>query len=108
MARKSLAIEDVVQEQWSIVLGELIAQLDRPDVANSVVTTLQSDVALQIERRATAASVPVADFVAGAVREFLDSADDDLWFQLLTIVRKSDDPGLTAVQTILKWVVTDR
>ena len=55
-----------------------------------------------------AASVPVADFVAGAVREFLDSADDDLWFQLLTIVRKSDDPGLTAVQTILKWVVTDR
>jgi len=108
LARKSLAIEDVVQEQWSIVLGELIAQLDRPDVANSVVTTLQSDVALQIERRATAASVPVADFVAGAVREFLDSADDDLWFQLLTIVRKSDDPGLTAVQTILKWVVTDR
>ena len=108
MARKSLAIEDVVQEQWSIVLGELIAQLDRPDVANSVVTTLQSDVALQIERRATAASVPVADFVAGAVREFLDSADDDLWFRLLTIVRKSNDPGLTAVQTILKWVVTDR
>ncbi len=104
----SLAIEDVVQEQSSIVLGELIAQIDRPDVANSVVTTLHSDVARQIERRAMAASVPVADFVAGAVREFLDSANDDLWFQLLTIVRKSDDPGLTAVQTILKWVVTDR
>ncbi len=90
------------------MLGELIAQIDRPDVANSVVTTLHSDVARQIERRATAASVPVADFVAGAVREFLDNADDDLWFQLLTIVRKSDDPGLTAVQTILQWVVADR
>ena len=90
------------------MLGELIAQLDRPEVANSVVTTLHSDVARQIERRATAASVPVADFVAGAVREFLDSADDDLLFQLLTIVRKSDVPGLTAVQTILQWVVADR
>ena len=90
------------------MLGELIAQLDRPDVANSVMTTLDSDIARQIERRATAASMPVTDFVAGAVREFLDSADDDLWFQLLTIVRKSDDPGLSAVQTILKWVVTDR
>lgn len=89
------------------VLGELIAQLDRPDIANSVMTTLHSDVARQIERRATGASMSVADFVAGAVREFLDSADDDLWFQLLTIVRKSDDPGLTAVQTILSWVVTE-
>src|SRR5208337_2449399 len=35
LAGERLAIEDVVQEQWSIVLGELIAQIDRPDVANS-------------------------------------------------------------------------
>jgi len=90
------------------VLGELIAQLDRPDVANSVMTTLNIDVARQIEHRAMAASMTVADFVAGAVREFAESADDDLWFQLLTIVRKSDDPGLAAVQTILTWVVTER
>ncbi|MBO0737975.1 MAG: hypothetical protein J2P48_15605 [Alphaproteobacteria bacterium] len=90
------------------MFGELIAQLDRPDVANSVMTTLHSDVARQIERRATAASMTVTDFVAGAVREFLESAEDDLWFQLLSIVRKSEDPGLTAVQTILKWVVTER
>ena len=55
-----------------------------------------------------AVSMTVADFVAGAVREFAESADDDLWFQLLTIVRKSDDPGLAAVQTILTWVVTER
>jgi hypothetical protein len=27
---------------------------------------------------------------------------------LLTIVRKSDDPGLIAVHTILTWVVTER
>lgn len=90
------------------MLGELIARLDRPDVAESVVTTLPPDVARQIERRARAASLSVADFVAGAVREFLEAADDDLWFQLLTIVRKSHDPGLSAVQTILAWVVTER
>jgi hypothetical protein len=90
------------------VLGELIAQLDRPDLANNVMTTLDSDVACQVERRASAASMTVTDFVAGAVREFVDRADDDLWFQLLTIIRKSDNPGLTAVQTILKWVVTER
>jgi hypothetical protein len=52
--------------------------------------------------------MPVTDFVAGAVRDFLESADDDLWFQLLTVIRKSNDPGLSAVQTILMWVVTER
>ena len=90
------------------VLGELIAQLDRPDVAKGVMATLHFDVARQIERRAMAASMPVTEFVAGAVREFLESADDDLWFQLLTMVRRSDDPGLTAVKTILTWVVAER
>ena len=90
------------------MLGDLIAQLDRPDVANSVMATLHFDLARQVENKATEASMPIADFVAGAVREFLESADDDLWFQLLTIVRKSDNPGLSAVQTILSWVVTQR
>jgi hypothetical protein len=89
------------------VLGELIAQLDRPDIANGVVATLRADIARQIECRAAAASMSVNDFVAGAVREFIESAGDDLWFQLLTIVRKSDDPGLSALQTILTWVVTE-
>ena len=90
------------------MLGELIAQLDQPDVAASVLATLNSRIAEQIEQHAAAASMTVADFVAGAVREFLERAGDDLWFQLLTIVRKSDDPGLIAVQTILTWVVTER
>jgi hypothetical protein len=90
------------------VLGDLIAQLDRPDVADSVMTTLDSDIARQIEHRATAASMTVANFVAGAVREFIDGANDDLWFQLLTVVRTSDDPGLTAIQTIMTWLVTER
>lgn len=90
------------------MLGELIAQLDRPDVAKRVMATLHFDIVRQIECRAKAASMPVTDFVAGAVREFLESADDDLWFQLLTIVRRSDDPGLTAVKTILTWVVAER
>jgi hypothetical protein len=90
------------------VLGDLIAQLDRPDVAASVLTTMNSDVAGQIERRSAATSMTVEDFMSGAVRAFVESAGDDLWFQLLTIVRKSDDPGLAAVQTILTWVVTER
>lgn len=90
------------------MFGELIAQLDRADVAAGVVGTLDPDLAAQLARRAEAASMTVAEFASGAVRAFVDSADDDLWFQLLTLVRKADDPGLVAVQTILEWVVTER
>lgn len=39
-----------------------------------------------IEMRAADASMATAEFVAGAVRAFIDSADDDLWFKLLTEV----------------------
>lgn len=90
------------------MLGDLIARLDQPDVCSGVLTTLDPAVLLQIERRAAAASVALTDFVAGAVREFVERAEDDLWFQLLTVIRKADDPGTVAVQTILRWVVVEQ
>lgn len=90
------------------MLGDLIARLDQPDVCSSVLTTLDPAVLLQIERRAAAASMTLMDFVAGAVREFVERADDGLWFQLLTVIRKADDPGTVAVQTILRWVVVEQ
>ena len=90
------------------MLGDLIAGLDRPDVVESVLATLAPPIRQRLEARAAAASMSVPEFAAGAVREFVERADDDLWFQLLTIIRKAEDPGLTAVGTILRWVVTDR
>ena len=86
------------------MLGDLIANLDRPDVAAVVLTTLDPVVAAQIERRAAAAAMPVADFAAGAVRDFVERADDELWLQLLTIMRSAEDPGLAAIQSILRRV----
>lgn len=88
------------------VLGDLIAQLDRPEVTAGVLVTLNPVVSKSIERRAADLSMSPAEFAAGAVREFIENANDDLWFQLLTHIKKADDPGLVAVQTILRWVVT--
>ncbi|HXT80165.1 MAG TPA: hypothetical protein VN702_11410 [Acetobacteraceae bacterium] len=90
------------------MLGDLIAQLDRPDIAATVLATLEPGIKEQVAQRAADWSMTEADFAAGAVRAFIDEADDDLWFQLLTIIRKSDEPGLAAVRTILTWVVTER
>jgi hypothetical protein len=91
-----------------MMLGDIIAMLDRPGVAAAVLSTLDPPTVLQIEQRAAAESMAVADFAAGAVREFVERAEDDLWFQLLTIIRQAEDPGLAAVQTVLRWLVTDR
>lgn len=87
------------------MLGDLIAQLDRPELASSVLATLDPEVSESIECRAKQLALTPAEFAAGAVREFVDGADDDLWFQLLTHIRQAEDPGLVAVQTILGWVV---
>jgi hypothetical protein len=89
------------------MLGDLIANLDRPDVAAGVLTTLDPILAAQIERRAAAETMGVADFAAGAVRDFVERADDELWLQLLTVMRCAEDPGLAAIQTILRWVAAD-
>lgn len=86
------------------MLGDLIAQLDRPEVVEAVLATMSPPLRTRLEDRAAQFSMTIEDFAAGAVREFVERADDDLWFQLLTIMRKAEDPGLAAVQTILRWV----
>src|SRR5262245_36498959 len=92
--------------QW-VTLGDLIANLDRPNVTAAVLTTLDPIVATRIEQRAAVAGMAVADFAARAVRDFVEQADDERWFQLLTIIRKAENPGVAAIQAILGWVATD-
>jgi hypothetical protein len=87
------------------MLGDLIAGLDRPEVIEAVLATVSPVIRQRLEARAAEASMTVADFAAGAVREFVEYADDELWFQMLSVMRKTDDPGIAAVQTILRWVV---
>lgn len=90
------------------MLGDLIAQIDRPGVAAEVLRTLDPAVSVAIDVRASHLSMTADAFVAGVVREFVERADDELWFQLLTRMRKAEDPGLVAIQAILEWAVTEK
>ena len=90
-----------------IMLGDLIAKLDHPDVTAAVLATLDPIVATRIEQRSAAAAMAVADFAARAVRDFVEHADDERWFQLLTIIRRPENPGVAAIQAILGWVAAD-
>jgi hypothetical protein len=62
----------------------------------------------ELDRRAEVAGMGIEAFCAGAAHEFIEHGDDDLWFQLITVMRKAEDPGLAAIQTILGWVVESR
>jgi hypothetical protein len=90
------------------MLGDLIANLDRPGIATAVLTAIDPALLARIEERAAIESMTSTEFVAGAVREFVERGEDDLWFQLLTVMRKADDPSLAAIETIMRWVVTPK
>jgi hypothetical protein len=54
------------------MLGDLIANLNRPGVVAAVLTTLVPTLTAQIENRAAAEGMTPADFVTGAVRDFVE------------------------------------
>ncbi len=87
-----------------LMLGDIMARLSQPEIAVGVLKSIDPEIAAEIVRRAEIHNMRPADFVAGALREFVDRADDDHWAQLMTYIRKAEDPGLTAVEVILGWV----
>ncbi len=91
-----------------MMLGELISQLDQHEISADVLATFDPKISDAITQRAGTLSMSPPDFIAGAVREFVDWADDSQWAQLLTHMKKAEDPGLMAVQMILYWVVSDQ
>lgn len=85
------------------MLGNLIASLDDPKVAMNLLAALDEPALLR--RLAVAAGEsgrPPADIVGSVVRHFLETAPDDLWTQLIGIMNRAEDPGLTAMRAILE------
>jgi hypothetical protein len=84
------------------MLGQLIDALDDPDVALRLIAALEDPLLLN---RLTSAAVvegrPMTDVMASTVHGFLDTASDDHWLQLVTIMNRARDPGLAAVRAIL-------
>ncbi|UCI22911.1 hypothetical protein FJ970_31535 (plasmid) [Mesorhizobium sp. B2-1-8] len=42
------------------------------------------------------------EIVGSAVRNFLDTASDDHWTQLIGLMNRAEDPGLAAMRAILE------
>ena len=85
------------------MLGRLIASLDEPETVARLLAHLDAPTLQdRILQKARLADRPPADFVAGTVRGFLDTASDEDWLQLVGIMGRAADPGLAAMRAILE------
>jgi hypothetical protein len=85
------------------MLGNLIATLDDPKAVTALLAALDEPTLLtRVAIAAEESGWLPADIVASAVRKFMDTASDDLWTQLIGIMNRAEDPGLTAMRAILE------
>ncbi|MGB3866056.1 MAG: hypothetical protein WBA29_10565 [Xanthobacteraceae bacterium] len=84
------------------MLGTLIASLDNPDIATRLVTLLdEPDLTARLEAAASTLGRAPAEVTASLVRNFVETASDDLWLQLIGIMNRAEDPSLAAIRAIL-------
>lgn len=88
------------------MLGTLVDSLDNPGVVARLLATF-GDPALETRLGAWAAAEgrPAAELLAGAVRDFLDTADDETWTQLIGIMSRAEDPSLAALRAVVTRVL---
>jgi hypothetical protein len=85
------------------MLGNLIASLDDPKVAMGLVAAFDEPILLaRLAAAADASGRLPAEIVGSAVRNFLDTASDDHWTQLIGLMNRAEDPGLAAMRAILE------
>jgi len=89
------------------MLGKLIAHLDDPKVAMTLMAAYD-DPALHVRLAAAAEAsgrLP-ADIVSSTVLNFVETASDDLWTQLIGLMNRAEDPSLAAIRAILMKSLT--
>jgi hypothetical protein len=85
------------------MLGNLIASLEDPRVAMGLVEAFDEPVLLtRLAAAAEASGRLPAEILGSAVRNFLDTASDDHWTQLIGLMNRAKDPGLAAMRAILE------
>jgi hypothetical protein len=89
------------------MLGNLIANLDRPNVAAAVLTTLDPIVATRNRATRRCGGDDRGRFCRQCCSRLRGVGGRRTLFQLLTIMRKAENPGVAAIQAILGWVAAD-
>jgi hypothetical protein len=83
------------------MLGKLIDDLDRPEIAERLVATLDEPLLTRLVAAAVSTGLSPEAALVEIVRGFVDEASDDQWVQLIGILNRADDPGSAAISAIL-------
>jgi hypothetical protein len=90
------------------MLGNLIASLDDPKAAIAIVAAIDEPaLSVRLTAAADTSGCSPADIVGSAIRNFVDTAPDDFWTQLIGIMNRTQDPGLAAMRAILEMMLPD-
>ena len=90
------------------MLGDIIASLEDPKAAMAVVAAFEEPGLLaRLAAAADAAGRSPADIIGSAARNFVDTASDDLWTQLIGVMNRAQDPALAAMRAILEKTLPD-
>ncbi|SJZ97223.1 hypothetical protein [Consotaella salsifontis] len=83
------------------MLGNLIAALERPEVALGLLPALDEALRARLLAVAGPDEDDRARMICSSVHGFVEAASDDEWMQLVGIMNRSDEPGLAALRAIL-------
>ncbi|MDE2488834.1 MAG: peptidyl-prolyl cis-trans isomerase [Alphaproteobacteria bacterium] len=86
----------------SIALGDFLGDGRAAARLEPWLAATDPDLAARLSRAAQAAGESVADFVAHAVAEFADEADDERWTNLVSTARDAPDPALACLASLLR------
>ena len=90
------------------MFGTLLASLDNPQTATALINALGMEgLADRLEKAAAADAAEPATYLATIVRSFMETASDDHFVQLMSIMNRAEDPGLAAVRAILTKVLPE-
>lgn len=84
------------------MLGDILTALLNPDSAEDALAALgQTETLDRVVREAAAMGIPAGELVGMRVRQILEYSEEDVWFDFLTQMSASHQPGAAVMQALL-------
>ncbi|HQT79102.1 MAG TPA: hypothetical protein PLD10_18775 [Rhodopila sp.] len=90
------------------MLGDIVGDLTAAETAETVVVAVgRPDTLARIRDAAAADGIPAGALIAAKVCHLLDHGTEEIWLDLLGLMRNSPQPGIAAVERLLDYAFPD-